>query len=92
VNRIINVRQTIGPYSNDQYEITSLANVFSIVLAIFFAGKWNYKIRPAEGNVMVDVAKCVTVSEGTKTYKKNVSFASKFGDNIIFNNTHANLL
>ncbi|XP_032791790.2 solute carrier family 15 member 2 isoform X1 [Daphnia magna] len=30
-----------------------------IAVAIFFSGKWNYKMRPAEGNVMVDVAKCV---------------------------------
>ena len=68
--------------------------MFSIVLrlAIFFAGKWNYKIRPAEGNVMVDVAKCVTVSEGKtllKIFGGRYHFYSIGGS---FNNTNANLL
>lgn len=30
-------------------------------IAVFFFGKWNYKMRPTEGNIMVDVSKCVTV-------------------------------
>lgn len=29
---------------------------------VFVGGKWLYKIHPAEGNVMVDVSRCVTVN------------------------------
>lgn len=33
-----------------------------VQLVVFFFGKWNYKMRPAEGNVVLDVSKCVAVS------------------------------
>lgn len=28
---------------------------------VFFFGKWSYKMRPTEGNIMVDVSKCIAV-------------------------------
>jgi hypothetical protein len=34
---------------------------FDQTKVVFFFGKWNYKMRPTEGNIMVDVSKCIAV-------------------------------
>uniref|UniRef100_A0A0P5IK34 Oligopeptide transporter 1 n=1 Tax=Daphnia magna TaxID=35525 RepID=A0A0P5IK34_9CRUS len=41
-----------------------------VAIAVFFFGKWNYKMRPTEGNIMVDVSKCVTYAIGRKFKSK----------------------
>jgi len=37
-----------------------------VAVVVFFSGKWLYKIHPAEGNVMVDVSRCVSHAVGRK--------------------------
>ncbi|XP_046443398.1 solute carrier family 15 member 1-like [Daphnia pulex] len=37
-----------------------------VAIVVFFFGKWNYKMRPTEGNIMVDVSKCIAHAIGRK--------------------------
>lgn len=47
---------------NYNFMIIFLFYFFITKKGVFFIGKWNYKMRPTEGNIMVDVSKCIAVS------------------------------
>ena len=51
----------LGIFQLDDDFLNFISNYVSNFPVIFVVGKPMYKIRPAEGNVMIDFAKCVAV-------------------------------